>query len=434
MAQQHRAVPLSEAQQSTYQGLLAMGFTDSNSRDAAQVFGANIQGAIDYVIQSSAQTNNAAKPSLHESMPPPPPRPVKFPEPPSPDSTGTFRITKLSKLLIQGYIRSEGIGDIPDDIQQQIVKSTNLLLVKLNYNLHDDVNLAAMDGALHTEEKEGDDTETDGDTEKPEVIPIYSEVKSSAMAQFMKRNVPFSHTGDTNMPKIMSLHSEVKLSAMAQFLERNGPFKYVRIPAHSDIFSFKNVRIWLRFEMVKEIYAFHGTKRTKPITVEDIMAIEGDPERWVEIPDDYMKMTVSALERVDEGGKLSNLHKELLEIGVEFYDPVICEWPSWNTVDSAITSTETDEESADVDNEHHWTSKLKVGDIVDAKDDQDKWYESVIRYIDGPEEDRKLLIHYIGWNLKWDEFLSALDSTRIQKRGTHSHGPHRHKRKGRLLY
>jgi len=404
MAQQNQVVPLSAAQQSTYQGLLAMGFTDSTSRDAAQVFGANIQGATDYVIQSSAQSNSAAEPSLHDLMPPPPPSPVKFPEPPSPDSTATFRITKLSQLLIQGYIRSEGIGHIPDDIQQQIVKSTNLLLVKLNYNLHDDVNLAAMNGALHTEEKQGDDAEIDG---------------------------------DTKMPRIMSLHSEVKLPALAQFFEKNGPFKY-DLTQFSDVTYAQYVRIWMRFGNVKLMYTHQGTKRTnyKTYTLDDITASGGDPKRWVEIPDDYMKTRVSNMVDGDriESAKLASLNNEPVEFGVEFYDPVIGAWPSWTTVDSAITSTETDEESENVNNEEHWTSKLKVGDIVDAKDDQDKWYESVIRYIDGPEEDRKLLIHYIGWNWKWDEFLSALDSTRIQKRGTHSHGPHRHEKKGRILF
>ena len=68
---------------------------------------------------------------------------------------------------------------------------------------------------------------------------------------------------------------------------------------------------------------------------------------------------------------------------------------------------------------------MKVGDFVDAKDDQGKWYESVIRYIDGTEDDKKLVIHFIGWNPKWDEKLSAMDEERIQKRGTFTKGPHR---------
>merc|ERR1719411_1264915 len=76
-----------------------------------------------------------------------------------------------------------------------------------------------------------------------------------------------------------------------------------------------------------------------------------------------------------------------------------------------------------------WINYLKIGDIVDAKDDQEKWYESVIRYIE-MKQDRKLLyVHYIGWNKKWDEEIFADDFKRIAKRNSITAGPHRHANK-----
>merc|ERR1712083_475179 len=66
--------------------------------------------------------------------------------------------------------------------------------------------------------------------------------------------------------------------------------------------------------------------------------------------------------------------------------------------------------------------------IVDAKDDQDKWYEAVIRNVisTGNPRNRMLFVHYIGWSTKWDELIhsgEALD--RIAARGTHTRRPHR---------
>merc|ERR1712130_249958 len=72
-----------------------------------------------------------------------------------------------------------------------------------------------------------------------------------------------------------------------------------------------------------------------------------------------------------------------------------------------------------------WINDLQIGDIVDVADDQEKWYESVIRYIE-MKGDRKLLyLHYIGWNKKWDEPIFADDLKRIAKRNSMTKGPYR---------
>merc|ERR1712228_286361 len=67
-----------------------------------------------------------------------------------------------------------------------------------------------------------------------------------------------------------------------------------------------------------------------------------------------------------------------------------------------------------------WRETMKTGDIVECKDEQEKWYESLVRYV-YPKEHKtmagKCIIHYIGWNIKWDEPVD-IDSERICKRYT----------------
>merc|ERR1719242_1496175 len=78
---------------------------------------------------------------------------------------------------------------------------------------------------------------------------------------------------------------------------------------------------------------------------------------------------------------------------------------------------------------------LKIGDIIEALDDHGKWYQAVIRYIGIKVEDvakRRLYLHYIGWNPKWDEKIYAHHLSRIARRGTHTIGAHRDRRQSRL--
>lgn len=43
-----------------------------------------------------------------------------------------------------------------------------------------------------------------------------------------------------------------------------------------------------------------------------------------------------------------------------------------------------------------WINHLKIGDIIDAKDEQDKWYEAVIRFIEMNNGNMMVYMHYIG--------------------------------------
>merc|ERR1712154_394370 len=65
-------------------------------------------------------------------------------------------------------------------------------------------------------------------------------------------------------------------------------------------------------------------------------------------------------------------------------------------------------------------------------DDQQKWYESLIRYVYPKDHESmagKCIVHYIGWNIKWDEPLDINDDERLKQRHSESNGPHRPRKK-----
>jgi len=65
---------------------------------------------------------------------------------------------------------------------------------------------------------------------------------------------------------------------------------------------------------------------------------------------------------------------------------------------------------------------FEVGDHVDAQDTVDKWYESEV--VEVNEEKQQVLIHFIGWNAKWDIWF-PFDSERICAQNTHTVGPYK---------
>jgi len=159
--------------------------------------------------------------------------------------------------------------------------------------------------------------------------------------------------------------------------------------------------------------------------MDDIMAIEKDPTRWVQVPPDCLKWSPLKLDKL-----VTDMDKEgVLEFGVQFYNPFI-----------AVSPKEDDQK---------WRRELKVGDIVDAKcrsyvrwnnlscagdccrHCQCIWYEAVIRYIRNDDEcpngGRLLSLHFIGLDGSGhfidDDIVSSMDTERIQKRGTIV-GPH----------
>lgn len=59
----------------------------------------------------------------------------------------------------------------------------------------------------------------------------------------------------------------------------------------------------------------------------------------------------------------------------------------------------------------------------------------MVRYVYPKDHEKhgQCIIHYIGWNIKWDEPYHISDTERMAKRNTNTKGPHR-PRKSRYDY
>lgn len=177
------------------------------------------------------------------------------------------------------------------------------------------------------------------------------------------------------------------------------------------------VHIWIKFDRIKLIYPI--STRIAKLTMEELIEHEGG-DRWVEIPDDYMKTSLKDIQwkssefLVIEKMKL-NLNEMLSNTFtfVEWYNTGDCIWPRAKGND--------------------WRETMQTGDIVEVEDTTQKYYESLVRFV-YPKDHKtmagKCTIHYIGWNIKWDETMD-IDSNRICKRYTHCFLPHRPRQKNR---
>jgi len=64
---------------------------------------------------------------------------------------------------------------------------------------------------------------------------------------------------------------------------------------------------------------------------------------------------------------------------------------------------------------------FQVGDVVDAKDTVNKWYEAEVVQVD--HEKKQVFIHYINWPARWDRWL-PMDSADIDQQSAHTTGPY----------
>ena len=143
----------------------------------------------------------------------------------------------------------------------------------------------------------------------------------------------------------------------------------------------QRIRLKLPFVCLKDIYPIKT--ETMEVTAEDIEEMRIDPNRWVELPNDYERyFTVGDIE--DRTMKWNK--SDHIEIAVD-YDCFSC----WD------------------DDNQQSPKRLQVGSIVDVQAEDGKWYESVIRYFrfeDSMDNDyitAYVYVHYIGWKVKWDE-------------------------------
>eukprot|EP01084_Bolivina_argentea_P070180 127617_1 len=150
-----------------------------------------------------------------------------------------------------------------------------------------------------------------------------------------------------------------------------------------------NIHIWVKFLHIKQIYPII----TRDITVTEEDFKGEDMERWVEVPSDYLHRTFEEFMLL------------CAPIHVEIKQDNNC-WPRAK--------------------DNNWRETLQIGDIIDVKDRKGDWYESLIRYVFPHNSDKagKCVVHYIGWNSKFDEILIIYDVCRLAKRHTHTKGPH----------
>ena len=262
-----------------------------------------------------------------------------------------FRITQLSKLFMAGFTRlfSDSVQHTPDGIQMQMIKYVNWYFVRLKYDIY----------ATHLY------------SWRPSVIAIVNTVKRSTL-----RSIALM------LEKMLlpDLHPETEWKSITDA---------------------RAIRLWMRFEFLRYIYPIDKSMTNEQLScsMEEIMAIETDPTRWVEVPDDYLNWSLEDIDTMIAESE-SN---ETLEVRVGCIQAPWIGLTRWNL----------------------WIQQLKVGDIIDVRDDQKKWYEAVIRNIDNSDNKPKLIIHYVGWKLKYDTEVLASDAKRIRKRGVKTSGPHR---------
>jgi len=173
-----------------------------------------------------------------------------------------------------------------------------------------------------------------------------------------------------------------------------------------------SVRLWLRFFCLKDVYSVK-TERIE-VTADQVEEMQTDPNRWVEVPNDYEQFfTVGDLEK----RTFELIQSEHIEI--------------------AVNRTENSGDDQE-------PRRLQIGSIVDVQDRQRRWNESVVRHIQFDDDDgdgngfvtARVSVHYIGWDLKWDEIKTVTLFTKdslienmaedgFLPKGTKTNGPKR---------
>eukprot|EP01083_Nonionella_stella_P288440 981527_1 len=119
------------SQMQTYETLISMGFTQTDSFAVAQIFGSNVEGAINCVL-----TGGVSKLSIENRVLPPIQRIPLLNIPRKINKIISFRITSISYIFMTGYIRKQQHKDnIPTVIKDIIIKCFNFYFIKLNYNI-----------------------------------------------------------------------------------------------------------------------------------------------------------------------------------------------------------------------------------------------------------------------------------------------------------
>ena len=110
------------------------------------------------------------------------------------------------------------------------------------------------------------------------------------------------------------------------------------------------------------------------LTMDDLK--NEDDTRYVEVPDDILKTKLSDVATLD-------LNTTVLVVEGKSAEG------RWPLRKHALNFSQM---------------QFETGDIIDAKDDQEKWYETWVRFVPKPGHDKfgtHIMVHWIGWNSKW---------------------------------
>ena len=66
-----------------------------------------------------------------------------------------------------------------------------------------------------------------------------------------------------------------------------------------------------------------------------------------------------------------------------------------------------------------WRDHIQVGDIIDAKDSEGRWFDSRIVEVDKDRGPGEVKVHYNGWSGRWDTWVDRKDES-IQPHLTHT--------------
>ena len=194
------------------------------------------------------------------------------------------------------------------------------------------------------------------------------------------------------------------------------------------------VHLWLQFKYLKPIYP---VDKKVVVTVDDLK--NEDPNRWVEIPDDFLKLQINELNESNTWNNNTNVEITNIDISKQPppLDTIVVEYIQFINDDIKSDNNESKKfKWPRALNDNEWKN-FKVGQIVDIQDtQQSKWYEAMIRKVikrnnDDNNDDIELVLHYIGWAVKWDEQVKSI---RAHKRHTHTKCPHRPNRNRRRYY
>ena len=171
-------------------------------------------------------------------------------------------------------------------------------------------------------------------------------------------------------------------------------------------------RLWTKLRHIKCKYSTFSNASTLSNSAMLVAAEidegldDDDPDRWVEVPYDWLKNTTLAALAEEKTSSMT------VSIETRRTDGV---WPrAHNARRTALGFLDW------------WRGFLQSGDIVDVMDGQGKWYESVLRFVYpvGHEKHGMCIVHYIGWKDKCDEGLQ-IESKRIAERNAHTTGPYK---------